>query len=42
MQVRKSTNKMLKWIKKKFEKSDINLSQKETRLEQIKKILIKE
>ncbi len=28
---------MLKWIKKKFEKSDINLSQKETRLEQMKK-----
>ena len=28
---------MLKWIQKKFKKSDINLSQKETRLEQMKK-----
>tara|TARA_B100000886_G_scaffold10950_1_gene7094 strand:+ start:1036 stop:1227 length:192 start_codon:yes stop_codon:yes gene_type:complete len=28
---------MIKWVKKKFKKSDINLSQKETRLEQMKK-----
>ena len=28
---------MIKWAKKKLKKSDINLSQKETRLEQMKK-----
>ena len=28
---------MLKWVKKKLKKPDINLSQKETRLEQMKK-----
>ena len=28
---------MIKWVKKKFKKSDINISQKETRLEQMKK-----
>tara|TARA_B100001093_G_scaffold351784_1_gene336244 strand:- start:66 stop:257 length:192 start_codon:yes stop_codon:yes gene_type:complete len=28
---------MIKWIKKKLKKPDINLSQKETRLEQMKK-----
>ena len=28
---------MIKWVKKKLQKSDINLSQKETRLEQMKK-----
>ena len=28
---------MIKWVKKKLKKSDINLSQKETRLEQMKK-----
>ena len=28
---------MIKWVKKKFKKSDINLSKKETRLEQMKK-----
>ena len=28
---------MIKWVKKKFKKPDINLSQKETRLEQMKK-----
>ncbi len=28
---------MIKWIKKKLKKQDINLSQKETRLEQMKK-----
>ena len=28
---------MIKWVKKKFKKSDINISKKETRLEQMKK-----
>ena len=28
---------MIKWVKKKLKKPDINLSQKETRLEQMKK-----
>ncbi|MDC3116175.1 hypothetical protein OA529_00670 [Alphaproteobacteria bacterium] len=28
---------MIKWVKKKLKKSDINISQKETRLEQMKK-----
>ncbi len=28
---------MIKWVKKKLKKSDVNLSQKETRLEQMKK-----
>jgi hypothetical protein len=28
---------MIKWVKKKLKKQDINLSQKETRLEQMKK-----
>ncbi len=28
---------MIKWVKKKLQKPDINLSQKETRLEQMKK-----
>ena len=28
---------MIKWVKKKFKKSDINISRKETRLEQMKK-----
>ena len=28
---------MMKWVKKKLKKPDINLSQKETRLEQMKK-----
>ena len=28
---------MIKWVKKKIKKPDINLSQKETRLEQMKK-----
>ena len=28
---------MIKWVKNKLKKSDINLSQKETRLEQMKK-----
>ena len=28
---------MIKWVKKKLQKLDINLSQKETRLEQMKK-----
>jgi hypothetical protein len=28
---------MIKWLKKKLKKQDINLSQKETRLEQMKK-----
>jgi hypothetical protein len=28
---------MIKWVKKKLKKLDINLSQKETRLEQMKK-----
>ncbi len=28
---------MIQWVKKKLKKSDINLSQKETRLEQMKK-----
>ena len=28
---------MFKWVKKKFKKSDINISKKETRLEQMKK-----
>ena len=28
---------MIKWVKKKLKKSNINLSQKETRLEQMKK-----
>ena len=28
---------MIQWVKKKIKKSDINLSQKETRLEQMKK-----
>ncbi|MDC3088347.1 hypothetical protein OA505_01015 [Alphaproteobacteria bacterium] len=28
---------MIKWVKKKLKKTDINLSQKETRLEQMKK-----
>ena len=28
---------MIKWLKKKLKKPDINLSQKETRLEQMKK-----
>ena len=28
---------MIKWVKKKLKKKDINLSQKETRLEQMKK-----
>ena len=28
---------MIKWLKKKFKKSDINISKKETRLEQMKK-----
>lgn len=37
MQVRKCQNKMIKWVKKKFKKSDINISKKETRLEQMKK-----
>jgi hypothetical protein len=33
----KCQNKMIKWVKKKLKKPDINLSQKETRLEQMKK-----
>ena len=28
---------MIKWVKKKFKKSNINISKKETRLEQMKK-----
>ena len=28
---------MIKWVKKKFKRSDINISKKETRLEQMKK-----
>ena len=28
---------MIKWVKKKFKKSDITISKKETRLEQMKK-----
>ena len=28
---------MIKWVKNKFKKSDINISKKETRLEQMKK-----
>ena len=28
---------MIKWVKKKFKKSDINILKKETRLEQMKK-----
>ena len=28
---------MIKWVKKKLKKPDVNLSQKETRLEQMKK-----
>ena len=32
---------MIQWVKKKLKKSDINLSQKETRLEQMKKNLYK-
>ena len=28
---------MIKWVKKKFKKLDINISKKETRLEQMKK-----
>ena len=28
---------MIKWVKKKLKKSDINISKKETRLEQMKK-----
>ena len=28
---------MIKWVKKKFKKSDTNISKKETRLEQMKK-----
>ena len=28
---------MIKWVKKKFKKSDINISKKETRLEKMKK-----
>ena len=28
---------MIKWVKKKFKKSEINISKKETRLEQMKK-----
>ena len=28
---------MIKWVKKKFKKSDINISKNETRLEQMKK-----
>ena len=37
-QVRKCQNKMIKWVKKKLKKKPaVNLSQKETRLEQMKK-----
>ena len=28
---------MIKWVKKKFKRSDINISKKETRLDQMKK-----